>query len=320
MRLFDAYIFVDWSANNSRKIGKDSIWITEAIAQGRRLRLPLPDNGCLNAPTRAIAVDLIRARLAEHMFRERRVLVCFDFAYGYPDCGEFRKLAPNSLEFAQSVAALLQDQDDNRSNRFEVADHFNAIVNDPSREGPFWGHPSSWKNQPLRYLKSTKPKNWCSRTELAEFRIVENRLRSAGMRPFSAWQLFGNGSVGSQALLGLPRVIELKELFSEASAIWPFETGWTKSFSDEIRIVHAEFWPGLIDIDESLHRIRDAAQVKSCALWAATADASGHLSEYFDPMASDDPDRDRAEIEGWILGFSAIRSMQRSVRKGIKEA
>lgn len=303
MRLFDAYIFVDWSANNSRKLGKDSIWIAEAIAIGRRLRWPFPDEGCFNAPTRAIAVDVIRDRLAEHIARARRVLVCFDFAYGYPDCGEFRKLAPNSLVFAQRIAKLLEDRDDNRSNRFEVADHLNAKVNDPSREGPFWGHPTPWRNQPLRYLKSTKPKNWHSRTELAEFRIVETRMKNAGLRPFSAWQLFGNGSVGSQALLGLPRVMELNELFSAVSAIWPFETGWTKSFSDEIRVVHAEFWPGLIDIDESLHRIRDAAQVKSCAQWAAAADASGLLPEYFDPIARDDSDRYRAEIEGWILGF-----------------
>jgi hypothetical protein len=92
-------------------------------------------------------------------------------------------------------------------------------------------------------------------------------------------------------------------MYAAASAIWPFETGWTKRFSDETRIVHAEFWPGLINIDESLHRIRDAAQVKSCAQWVAAADASGLLPEYFDPIASDDPDRDRARTEGWILGY-----------------
>ncbi len=237
------------------------------------------------------------------MSRERRVLVCFDFAYGYPDCGEFRKLAPNSMEFAKRAAELLQDGDDNRSNRFEVADHFNAIVNDPSREGPFWGHPATWQNRPHSFLKPTKPKHWRTRSEWREFRIAEDRLRWKGLRPFSAWQLFGNGSVGSQTLLGLPRVLELTEMFPVASAIWPFDTGWTTSFSDDVRIVHAEFWPGLIDIDESLHAIRDAAQVLSCVRWAAMADASGGLADYFDPLQADDPDRDQALLEGWILGL-----------------
>ena len=303
MRLFDAYIFVDWSANNTRKIGKDSIWIAEAIAQGKKLRWPLQDEGCFNAPTRAIAIDLIRNRLADHMSHKRRVLVCFDFAYGYPDCGEFRKLASSSLQFVKQIATLLKDMDDNRSNRFEVADYLNQIVNDPSREGPFWGHPVTWQSLPQSFLKPTKPKNWRTRSEWREFRIVEDRLRRKGFRPFSAWQLFGNGAVGSQTLLGLPRVLELKEMFPVASAIWPFETGWTTLFSDDVRIVHAEFWPGLIDIDESLHAIRDAAQVLSCVRWAANADALGVLAECFDPLEADDPDRDQALLEGWILGL-----------------
>lgn len=229
MRLFDAYLCIDWSANNQPKTGKDSIWIAEATTTGRKLTWRFPDRGCYNPPTRATAVRILRESLATHMSQGRRVLVCFDFAYGYPDCGEFRQIAPSSLEFARYVATLLEDRADNRSNRFEVADHLNGIVRDPSGEGPFWGHPSPWRNPPLRCLKPTKPTNWSSRSELREFRIVESRMKRVGLRPFSAWQLFGNGSVGSQALLGLPRVLELKERYPEVSVIWPFETGWTET-------------------------------------------------------------------------------------------
>ena len=31
MPLFDKFIFVDWSANSTRKTGQDSIWIAEAV-------------------------------------------------------------------------------------------------------------------------------------------------------------------------------------------------------------------------------------------------------------------------------------------------
>ncbi len=43
--LFDAYIFVDWSANNSPKRGKDSIWIGEAWYQNDELAHPVIQGG-----------------------------------------------------------------------------------------------------------------------------------------------------------------------------------------------------------------------------------------------------------------------------------
>ena len=111
--------------------------------------------------------------------------------------------------------------------------------------------------------------------------------------------------MGSQVLLGLPRVIELRNSpqFADLSAIWPFETGWRQSFDERIRILHAEFWPGAIDVDETCHRVRDAAQVKSFALWAAKHDSNQTLGRFFDPLSEEDEDRNLALREGWILGF-----------------
>ncbi len=71
----------------------------------------------------------------------------------------------------------------------------------------------------------------------------------------------------------------------------------------EIRIVHAEFWPRAIDVDESLHPVRDASQVLSCVKWAASLDSLGRLGSFFDPIGKDDKERELAMKEGWILGF-----------------
>ena len=45
------------------------------------------------------------------------------------------------------------------------------------------------------------------------FRAAEEVLRSQGRRPFSSWQLFGAGAVGSQSLLGIPMLDRLRRRF-----------------------------------------------------------------------------------------------------------
>lgn len=303
--LFDAYIFVDWSANNRQKTGKDSIWIAEAYWKDGFLFWPQHDRGCLNAPTRQCATEYVQRSLANHLQQNRRALICFDFAYGYPECDEFKQLASDNLAFARCLSSGLDDDDCNRNNRFELADSLNKHINPESGEGPFWGRPTSGRFMSLDHLRATKPKDWDSRTSLKEFRVVEERLCKHGRRAFSVWQLFGNGSVGSQVLVGLPRVFGLRNLpsFADFSRIWPFETGWVTEFDETVQIIHAEFWPGAIDIDESLHPVRDAAQVKSCAIWAAKHDSAGSLGGFFDPLSESDIDRGLAQREGWILGF-----------------
>ena len=45
---------------------------------------------------------------------------------------------------------------------------------------------------------------------LAEFRANELAVRATGRYPFSIWQLTGAGSVGSQAMMGIPVVSALR--------------------------------------------------------------------------------------------------------------
>ena len=78
MPLFDAYIMTDWSGGSRRrKNRRDAIW----IAHGDMER-DLPQTQSPSSRTEAI--ELIRSLLHEWVTNRSRVLVCFDFAYGYP--------------------------------------------------------------------------------------------------------------------------------------------------------------------------------------------------------------------------------------------
>ena len=78
MALFDFYIMVDWSgAARRRGRRSDTIW----IAYGPTIDdAPITDSPF----SRTEAIKLIKSLLLREIGANRRVLVCFDFAYGYP--------------------------------------------------------------------------------------------------------------------------------------------------------------------------------------------------------------------------------------------
>jgi hypothetical protein len=143
-----------------------------------------------------------------------------------------------------------------------------------------------------------------------QFRLVEELLREQGRQPNSVWQLFYNGSVGSQAMVGMRRLHELltDAILAPSSVVWPFQSGWTCPRRDKgPLIVHAEIWPGVIVVDDALHDTKDAAQMMSYVLWAARQDIGGTLAPYFEPLANWEGSAERRDEaqghEGWILGF-----------------
>ena len=69
--LFDRVVMVDWSANSTPKRGRDSIWIGDSRS-----------HEAVNPSTRSAAMALIRAVCAESI--DERVLIGFDFSFGYP--------------------------------------------------------------------------------------------------------------------------------------------------------------------------------------------------------------------------------------------
>lgn len=99
---------------------------------------------------------------------------------------------------------------------------------------------------------------------LAEWREVEAILRARGHRPHSTWKLFGNGSVGSQTLTGIPVVARLchDPVVEDASAVWPFEVTVPELRSGRGAVIHAEVWPSLIGVPEATGQVRDQTQVR----------------------------------------------------------
>jgi len=302
--LFDAYVFVDWGAAKVPRKGKDSIWIGQGSWNRGHFETSPPEN----PSTRDEATRRIEDLLNQHRQTGHRVLVGFDFSYGYPQ-GFARAMGIRNASPWRGVwqyfGTRVHDGPDNANNRFEVAAEINGRLC-PLVDGPFWGRPK--KNLALPNLAPTKPTYpyTVRETSMGEFRVVDLRLKSVGKHPKSVWQLWGAGAVGSQALTGIPRLEQLRSAvgLSSCSLAWPFETGWGLP-QREVRplIVHAEVWPGAIPVDPRLNPIPDAAQVLSLVQWCAKLDGRGCLDAIFRQptgLSVEDDHRVRSE-EGWLL-------------------
>jgi precorrin-8X/cobalt-precorrin-8 methylmutase len=74
--IFDRYVIVDWSASSRPRVGKDSIWVCLVDADGHA--------STENPPTRGKAEVMVRDALWRLVAEGERVLIGFDFPYGYP--------------------------------------------------------------------------------------------------------------------------------------------------------------------------------------------------------------------------------------------
>lgn len=293
MPLFDAYLMVDWSANASPKTGADSIWYAEYRREGRRLAR----RALVNPPTRAAATTEIAARLAALARAGRRVLAGFDFPFGFPT-GTARKLGLAGIPWQaiwRLLADSIDDADTNANNRFEVGAQLNTRMSGTAF--PFWGHPP---RRTYRHLGPRKPRPH-GPGEPAERRLCDDRATRA--QP--VWKLAYTGSVGSQALTGIPRVREIRRAprLSANCRIWPFETG----LADDpgAQVVLAEVYPSLFVPDPLGGLPKDAGQVTAAARSLGGCDRDGALASLMagDPRLSA-AERDAVESEeAWILGL-----------------
>lgn len=289
MSAFDRYIAVDWSAANGPVTGKDSVWIGESIrtTSGVDLR---PSR---NPRTRAAAMAIIEDILLDALSRGQRVMLGFDFVFGYPmGAANILTGEPGWQSIWRTLAALVEDDDDNRSNRFDVAAKLNLALADQGHH--YWGHPPG---REYVGLAPTRPVG--SYIFVPEKRIAEDW--SHGPQP--VWKLTGAGSVGSQSMLGIARLERLRNdpRFAEKIAVWPFETGFELDLSRPITLV--EIYPSLLEYDPEVQP-RDRAQVEACVMRYAELDAAGTLEDVLAAPAGLLED-DRTAVlreEGWIAG------------------
>ena len=301
--LFHTHIIVDWSARSKRspkKRTKDAIWWAVARVDGGSVTVCEPEY----ARTRHCALQRLARLIAEELDSGRRLLVGFDFPFGYPEgvaahlTGEAR-----ALSLWDWLAKRINDQPDNKNNRFEVAAKINDVFY-PGCGGPFWGRHHKWS---CRAISTKKPPCTGQQCHPPERRIADECAQNAK----TVWQLWGAGSVGSQVLLGLPALKRLIKApgIARRAAVWPFQTGLR---TPEARAVIAEVYPSLLkkQIDERKREqdeqeIVDRVQVRVNAEAFARLDAGGGLAPLFDGA----PWLTRAQRtvieteEAWILGL-----------------
>ena len=297
MPLFHTHIVVDWSARSKpspKRKSKDAIWWAVArIAGGIEVDEPA------YVRTRHEALENLARLLADELDAGRRVLVGFDFPFGYP-MGVAQHLTGKARALAlwNWLAAQIKDGPDNANNRYDVAAAINAAY---SGVGPFWGRPPAWPYPtiPLRASERTEQK-----AHPPERRLCD--IRATGAK--TVWQLAYSGSVGSQMLLGLPA---LKRLVSDPriagrAAIWPFQTGLQ---TPDAPAVIAEVYPSLLRAEVRARRgedeILDGAQVRVNAEAFARLDAGRGLATLFAgaPGLTADERRLIETEEAWILGL-----------------
>ena len=294
--MFDRFVVVDWSANSARKLGRDSIWIA---IRGRTGDGQAGEMSVSNVPTR-VAAEAFLVELFESD-RNATTLLGVDFSLGYP-AGTAAALGLHGAPWSAMwtlLADRISDDDRNANNRFAVA----AELNDRLTGGPapFWGCPPSAASGQLTTTKPA-PTEPTATGWLRPFRVTEDVLRAHGYRPFSSWQLLGAGAVGSQSLVGIPRLHGLRRRFPDRMHIWPFTTGFRTPTLVDGAIVVAEAWPSMLDVGDIGDRVRDAVQVSATALWLADTDTAGGLDALFSPALPPEVTSAAIAEEGWVLG------------------
>ena len=290
--MFDSFVIVDWSAANVPRTGRDSIWMCRRCGDHETL---------VNPPTRQAARVLIADWLVAARAADERVLLGFDFPFGYP-AGFAARLGlsgPPWRAIWDEIASLIADDEGNRNNRFDVAESLNRRVSDGAF--PFWGCPAA----PVRTHLRGKHHRRHGSDGLAERRLVDLYIPSA--QP--CWKLLGAGSVGGQALTGIPVVRALRDdpRWCGQTQVWPFETGL--SAPREPGVVIAEVYPSLWAVSPAANEPKDRAQVRTVAQFFAARDRAGELAALFagDPGLGPDKRRMVETEEAWTLGVSARR-------------
>jgi precorrin-8X/cobalt-precorrin-8 methylmutase len=298
--IFDTHVIVDWSARSKpspKRPSKDAIWF--AVVRHGTPSEPI------YCRTRDEALTMLADFLAEEVVQNRRVLIGFDFPFGYP-AGVARRICGSdcALDLWAWFADMVMDGPDNQSNRFDVAGQINRLYDGI---GPFWGRPETWDIPDVPPRASTR----CGADHPPEHRLADARAKRAK----TVWQLAYAGSVGSQVILGLPALQRLRCDLRLAGriAVWPFQTGLK---CPDAQVVMAEIYPSLLQAQAHAARreseVLDSAQVRVNAKAFSRLDRSGGLASLFaatDGLTAVER-RTVEREEAWILGLGHETALQ----------
>ena len=293
-------LVVDWSANSKPKTGADSIWIGDAY--GNRV----------NPSTRVEAIQFLKDLISSED-DEQKWLIAFDFSFGVP-CKDGREDGGCPVPWWGESTNVQDEPADHWHSEFwkKVCDGFpkpssfddnnkgaelrwrvaNELNKDFQKE-LFWGCPEKRQND-LAFLSSKKG-------DRGEIEYEKRKTDEEIVGAKSPWQLLGNGSVGSQMLMG---ICHLQRWIVEGRgeiSVWPFE-------ESHKRIVFAETFPShpnFADLIEEIHRhccglVKDAVQVTAVAR-CLQEDLDDSENQLFDLSDLSKSDMEMASIEGKIL-------------------
>lgn len=293
-RLFQAYVMVDWSASAKPATGPDSIWVG-VLKRNVRFQMAFEAH---NPSTRAEAEKLLNAVLDDLQRKRERTLVGFDFPLSFPrgTAAALKLQGAPWRAMLDFVSKEVKDLPTNVNNRFQVGAKMNRLMT--GEAFPFWGAPARDEQTML----SAKRVREHGPGDLPEFRLAEAAIKG----PSSIWKLYYQGSVGGQALTGLPVIKRLRE--ARKVKLWPFETGWQKLAPADLAdtdAVFAEIYPSMFATKPNAGEVKDEAQVRGACERFNALDEKGQLAALFGP-AKDDARRETIEQEeGWILGVQA---------------
>ncbi len=298
--IFNTHVIVDWSARSvpsPKRPSKDAIWFA-VVRDGA-------PSGPVYCRTRDSALTELADLLADEVAQNRRVLIGFDFPFGYP-AGVAKRIcgSDRALDLWQWFADAVTDGPDNQSNRFDIAAQINRLYDGI---GPFWGRPETWDVPDVPPRASTR----CGADHPPEHRLADARAKGAK----TVWQLAYAGSVGSQVILGLPALQRLRSdpRLADFVAVWPFQTGLECPHAS---VVFAEIYPSLLQPQAHAARqqdeVLDSAQVRVNATAFARLDRSGGLASLFagiDGLSAEER-RIIEREEAWILGLGHETALQ----------
>jgi len=289
---FDRALIVDWSGASAPTMGSDSCWVASGRLDG-----PGPIR-VANHPTRLATMASVRRSLDRALERGERTLVAIDVSFGFSaGCAATLGLPgrPRWRALWRALAETIEDDEENRNNRFAVADAMNAACG----TRVFWGRPVGGRWEELVHLPHREvDAPGLAPMPLARLRACEER---AGAGVVTSWMLTGRGSVGGQVLTCLPHLDRLVDALGDRVAVWPFAGTGDPGTS----VVLAETWFGLWDWSAERHEVRDAKQVAGTLRVLRSLGSMG-LADLLSPPSLDAlPAARRREVldeEGWTLG------------------
>jgi hypothetical protein len=164
--------------------------------------------------------------------------------------------------------------------------------------------PTDEKHTYVDFVREGVAGNGAARMGNARWRRLTEE-RAGGAK--SVFHFDVQGTVAKSTHAGIPWLRFIRQRIGDRIHFWPFD-GWDiPAGRSAIVEVYPALWRRIFDREDRTDHQHDAY---AAAEWLRRADRDGHLATFLNPCLTPS-DRAVAEVEGWILGVSAIAAVKR---------